>query len=87
MEPRHTTLIPNVFGIRIKQILVVSTPMNWENGRLRIGAGIALIVLAGTLLFALPALGASAHELGAIAVLGLAGGAVLIGTSEDGRPV
>ncbi|WP_435178409.1 hypothetical protein [Halorussus sp. AFM4] len=50
--------------------------------------GVALLVLAGVLLTGTVALGLSfAHEAGAISVLGLAAGAVLVGTAEDGRPV
>ncbi|NHN58714.1 MULTISPECIES: hypothetical protein [Halorussus] len=50
--------------------------------------GVVLLVLAGVLLVAPVALGLSiAHEAGAISVLGLAAGAVLVGTADDGRPV
>lgn len=50
--------------------------------------GIALLVAAGVLLVAPVVLGPPyAHEVGALAVLGLAAGAVLVGTAEDGRPV
>ncbi|UPV73751.1 hypothetical protein M0R89_14535 [Halorussus limi] len=50
--------------------------------------GVAVLVIAGVLLFGSVALGLPfAREAGAVSVLGLAAGAVLIGTAEDGRPV
>lgn len=49
--------------------------------------GIALLVVAGALLFVPTALGAFTQASAAIAVLGLAGGAVLVGTAGDERPV
>jgi hypothetical protein len=50
-------------------------------------AGIALLVVAGAVLFVPTALGAFTQASAAIAVLGLAGSALLIGTAADGRPV
>lgn len=50
--------------------------------------GIALLVLAGALLFASAAVVASnASFIGGVAVLGLAAGAYLVGTADEGRPV
>lgn len=54
---------------------------------LQFWTGIVLLIGAGVLLFAPTALDEFAYELAAVAVLGLAGGAFLIGTSEGGRPV
>jgi len=53
-------------------------------------SGVALLVVAGALLFGAVAIGgldALSQASGALAVLGLAGGAVLVGTAGDGRPV
>jgi len=53
-------------------------------------SGVALLVAAGALLFGATAVGgldAVSQASGAVAVLGLAGSAVLIGTAGDGRPV
>jgi hypothetical protein len=50
-------------------------------------AGIPLLVVAGAVLFVPTALGAFTQALAALAVLGLAGGAVLVGTTDDARPV
>lgn len=50
--------------------------------------GIVLLVLASVLLFASAQVGAfNAEFLGALAVPALAGGAYLVGTAEEGRPV
>ncbi|NEU57001.1 hypothetical protein FXF75_09635 [Halorussus sp. MSC15.2] len=50
--------------------------------------GIVLLVLGGILLFGPVALGLPfVYAASAVSVLGLAAGAVLIGTAEDGRPV
>ncbi|MFC4450093.1 hypothetical protein [Halorussus aquaticus] len=50
--------------------------------------GIVLLVLGGILLFGVVAFGLPfVYEASAVSVLGLAVGAVLIGTAEDGRPV
>lgn len=60
--------------------------MSVNNNRIRVG--VALLLVAGVLLFAPLALGLPyAHEVGALSVLGLAAGAVLIGTADDERPV
>ncbi|WP_137286883.1 hypothetical protein [Halorussus salinisoli] len=51
-------------------------------------AGIVLAAFGAVLLFGPVALGLPfTQTAGAIAVLGLAAGAVLVGTAEDGRPV
>ncbi|UPV99797.1 hypothetical protein M0R88_14910 [Halorussus gelatinilyticus] len=53
-------------------------------------AGVALLVVAGALLFGATAVGGLdvfSQASGAVAVLGLAGSAVLIGTAGDERPV
>jgi hypothetical protein len=60
-----------------------------QNGR-RYWSGVALLVVAGGLLFAATAIGgldAFSQASGALAVLGLAASAVLIGTAGDERPV
>lgn len=72
-------------GIGPKRITAVATPMAQNDRQFWFGVG--LLVVAGVLLFAPTALGGFAYELAAVAVLGLAGGAVLVGTSEGGRPV
>ncbi|MFC7080399.1 hypothetical protein [Halorussus caseinilyticus] len=54
----------------------------------RLRGGIALVALGTVLLFGPVALGLPfAGTAGAVAVLGLAAGAVLVGTAGDGRPV
>lgn len=60
----------------------------------KLWAGIALLLTAGVLLFVplalngfVPATAAVGQAAAGVAVLGLAGAAVLIGTAEDGRPV
>lgn len=72
-------------GVGTKRGTVITTSMA-RNDR-KFWLGIDLLVVAGVLLFAPTALDGFAYELVAIAVLGLAGGAVLVGTSEGGRPV
>lgn len=54
---------------------------------LQFWTGVVLLIGAGVLLFAPTVFGGFAYELAAVAVLGLAGGAFLIGTSEGERPV
>ncbi|WP_276301078.1 hypothetical protein [Halorussus lipolyticus] len=68
-----------------KQFIVVTTRMVSNERQLRVG--IALLVAAGALLFVPTALGAFTQASAAVAVLGLAGGAVLVGTAGDERPV
>lgn len=56
----------------------------------RLWSGVALLVVAGVVLFGAVTIGgldALSQASGALAVLGLAGGAVLVGTAGDGRPV
>ena len=50
--------------------------------------GIVVLVVASVLLFGPVALGLPYEQVvGAVALLGLAAGAYLVGTAEDGRPV
>jgi len=50
--------------------------------------GICVLLIAGVVLFGSVALGLPYEQIAAaFAVLGLAGGAYLIGTADDGRPV
>ena len=66
-----------------------------ESGRMatderRLWSGVALLVVAGVVLFGAVTIGGFdtlSQASGALAVLGLAGGAVLVGTAGDERPV
>ena len=69
---------PKRFGVEI--------PSMTSNER-QLWAGIALLLVAGAVLVVPTALGAFVQASAAIAVLGLAGGALLVGTADDGRPV
>lgn len=51
--------------------------------------GIALLVVGTAVIFGITSLGAGlvANALGGLATLALAGGALMYGTADDGRPV
>ncbi|WP_115862981.1 hypothetical protein [Halorussus litoreus] len=54
----------------------------------KLWGGIAILLVGAVLLFGPVALGLPYEQIvGGVAVLGLAAGAYLVGTAEDGRPV
>ncbi|WP_135826177.1 hypothetical protein [Halorussus ruber] len=64
-----------------------AVPKRMVSNERQLRVGIALLVAAGALLFVPAALGAFTQASAAVAVLGLAGGALLVGTAGDERPV
>lgn len=73
-------------GIGPKQVGVQSTTMDQTDRQL--WTGIAFLLVAAILLFGPLMLGLPSTQIvGAIAVLGLAAGAYLVGTADEERPV
>jgi len=73
-------------GIGTNLLAHVETIMSGTDRKL--WGGIAILLVAAVLLFGPVALGLPYEQIvGAVAVLGLAAGAYLVGTAEEGRPV